>query len=202
MTNPDDIQRDLEALLAAAAPSPAFSNAVREAIACRAAQWQRRLVTGAWAMGTSTVMAAVLVGVVAVRSQTVRVQPRSSAPMASAGPSFAPSVAPAGAVVAIVPPTSAWHQRTHAAGTAETVSTVSTEVLVPDDERLALVHLLQGLKEDRASVPPTLGPRFDENGKLLPPEPVVIEPLPELARPESDSSIRTVKAGTSGGANR
>jgi len=199
MTNPDDIQHDLEALLAAADPSPAFVRGIHEAIAAEAAPWRRRLVRGAWVVGTTTFASAIVAGVFAVRPPTGRVQPASSAAAASATSAVPPSVSPADVVVASLHPASSRHQRTHTAGGAKTVS---TEVLVPDDERLALIHLLQGLKEDRASVPTTLGPTFDADGKLLPPEPVVIVPLPELAPPESDSSIRTVKTGTSGGAHR
>jgi hypothetical protein len=198
MTNPDDIERDLGGLLADVTPSTTFAARVRTRVAEDAARGSRRAVF-AWAISTATVMSAVLVGVVEVRKPTVHVQPRSSTSAALAAGPVVTAVAPAGAVGARLHSTLSGHPRTPTAGGA---ATVSTEVLVPDDERLALIHLLQGLKEDRASVPATLGPRFDADGKLLPPEPVVIEPLPELAPAESDSSVRTVKAGTSGGANQ
>ena len=61
-------------------------------------------------------------------------------------------------------------------------------MLVPDDQRIALVHLLQRLHQGRATVPVSVMPAYDEDGLLVPPEPVVIVLLPSPAPPDPDDA--------------
>jgi hypothetical protein len=61
-----------------------------------------------------------------------------------------------------------------------------SRVLVPDDQRIALVSLLQRLHQGRATVPVSLVPAYDKDGLLVPPERIVIAPLPSLAPPDPD----------------
>jgi len=49
--------------------------------------------------------------------------------------------------------------------------------LVPDDQRVALLHLLGALRAGRATVPATVVPAFDADGALVAPSPVVVAPL-------------------------
>jgi hypothetical protein len=61
-----------------------------------------------------------------------------------------------------------------------------SRVLVPDDQRIALVYLLRRLHEGRATVPASIVPAYDKDGLLVPPELIVIAPLASLTQPDPD----------------
>jgi hypothetical protein len=72
------------------------------------------------------------------------------------------------------------------------------DVLVPGDQSIALVHYLERLDRGQASVPQAFGSRYDNDGMLVDPAPVVITPLPALAAPAD--APRDDKDGKVGGA--
>jgi hypothetical protein len=184
MTNGDDVQRELQALLTAVDPSPAFAAGVRARVAEEGAQ-RSRGAAWAWALG----------GAVCLASFAWPLLPR--------GPSVVSDpTAPAKGSVALaqphVPPTSSQPRPPERAGLAQisrrarsgvpplapapaavvNAEAGDTYVLVPDDQRIALVNLLQRLHQGRATVPASIVPAYDKDGLLVPPPLIVIAPLP------------------------
>jgi hypothetical protein len=192
MTNPDDIQRDLGGLLADVTPSTTFAARVRTRVAEDAARGSRRAVY-AWALGGAVCLASLGWVLTAHRSAAT---PIASAP-ATVSAALVGQQAPA---VPIQPrarterPQGSRRVRLDAPQpTPADVETLSVQtgdgrVLVPDDQRIALVHLLLRLHQGRATVPASIVPAYDQDGLLIPPEPVVIAPLPNPAPPDSPDS--------------
>jgi len=189
----DDIQRDLEAMLAAA-PSPAFQVRVRQRIAEEAVRprWSRGTVWTAAAAGC--VLA--IVGMALPWRAVARNRP-AAAPPVQARAISPPNSSQSGAIREA--PRSAGSTRGRAAHAPPASPARPDEVMVPPGEQLALIHLLQGLKEHRISVPPPLGPNVDADGLLLPPDPVTIVPLPELVAPAAVTSGGKADSGPAGG---
>ena len=182
MTNGDDVQRELRALLTAVGPSPAFGSGVHTRVAEEGA-WRSRGAAWAWALGGAVCLASFAWALMA------------RAPAVSSVPT-APAMVSAGLAQLLVPPTSA--QPDERAGQPQisrrarpsvpplapaSAAVVNAEagdshVLVPDDQRIALVNLLHRLHQGRATVPAGVVPAYDKDGLLVPPAPFVIAPLP------------------------
>ncbi len=180
-----DIQRELRALLAEVAPSPAFAAGVRARIAADEAKRSRAWL--AWAIPAAAV---VTVGVGAWlfvprlitpalpgATQSVTFTPGASAPAQVAVNVPAASHASAPRIVAREPRTPAPHPASR-----------EFEVLVPDDQMTALVHYLDRLNEGITPTATTFGPTYDADGLLVAPVPLVITPLPLLGAPPDDNT--------------
>jgi hypothetical protein len=190
MMERDDIQRDLQVLLVGANPSSAFAAGVRTGVAEDAARRSRRTAV-AWALGGAACLASLVWALTARRPAVASV---ASAPVmvsaTLAGPQRPVALSPLGARTerprngrragVDVPPPAA------ADAVALSAASVDARVLVPDDQRIALVHLLLRLHQGRATVPASIVPAYDKDGLLLPPEPVVITLLPNPAPPDPD----------------
>jgi hypothetical protein len=197
MTNRDDLQRDLQALLTGVSPSTAFAAAVRTRVAEDDARRSRRVAL-AWGLGGAVCLGSLAWGL-APRRPAVASVPSASATIAAAVPE--PQAPPAVTRLAVgtdqplsTRPVRLGIPRRAPADVAAApahVAAVNDEaggsrVLVPDDQRIALVYLLQRLHQGRATVPATIVPAYDKDGLLVPPEPIVIAPLASLALPNPD----------------
>jgi hypothetical protein len=191
----DDIRRDLEAMLAAAAPSPAFHVRVRQRIAEEAVRprWSKASV---WTAAAAACVLAIGVGMALPRRAVTRNRPTASLPVLARATS-PPSSSQSDAIREA--PRSAGFARGRAAHERRASPGRLDEVMVPPGEQLALIYLLQGLKEHRVSVPPPLGPNVDADGLLLPPDPVTIVPLPDLVAPAAVTSGGKADSGPAGG---
>jgi len=71
-----------------------------------------------------------------------------------------------------------------------TASVVASEP--PTEQELALLLLLGAIRSGRATVPASVGPRFDTDGLLAPPPPIVISPvtISPLPLPTGDDESR------------
>ena len=183
MTNRDDIQRDLQTLLVAADPSPAFAVAVRTRVAEDVGRRSHRAAF-VWVLGGAVCLASLVWALAARRPAAISV-PSAPAMVSAAlrGPRVPPTLPQPRARtersqsgrrvrLGVLPPVEA----AAAAGEAS-----DSRVLVPDDQRIALVYLLRRLHQGRATVPMSVVPAYDKDGLLVLPEPVVIAPLPEPA---------------------
>lgn len=190
MTDEPDVLDELESLLTAVDPSPAFAAGVRARIAARAdgraRPWAWRVAIGAGlavlALAVAWVGRPLLSGghaAVPAPTQPVRT-------LAAAGPAAASD-----AVAGASDPTPASVQSVSSGATSQTVTQRfklgDDDVVVPDDQRLALIHLLAGVRSGRATVPTAILPVFDDDGLLILP-PVVITPLPGSAGADGDDN--------------
>lgn len=200
MTNGDDVQRELQALLSAVDPSSAFAPGVRARVAASGAE-RSRGAAWTWALGAACLAALAWA-------------------LMARGPAVA-SVHPASAKVSVVgaqpqvlrtqtqPPERVDRSdRSRHAGLASSrpapadvgdgnAFTSDSRVLVPDDQRIALVNLLQRLHQGRATVPVSVVPAYDKDGLLVPPEPIVIAPLADPALLDPDDKSMTADPGGS-----
>ena len=183
----DEALRDLRAALAVE-PSPEFAVRVRAQVEReRARGWPRHWRT--WMIALVPATAALVFVLLAPFNQTT---PAPTRPVASIAPRAeitrtagtpAPAVATS-AVAGDVPAVQPNRSRARAVITAAVdPPRRELEVLVPDDQRVALMRLLAALREGRAAVPPG-APIIDEiTGELLRPTPlemppITVEPLP------------------------
>ncbi len=190
MTNGDDIQRDLETLLAGVDPSPAFAPGVRARVAAAGAQ-RSRGAAWAWALGGAVCLASFAWALMA-RGPAV-----ASVPPASAKVSIARQQPQVPRTLTQPPERVDRSRVSRQAGLASSrpapadvedvnAFTSDSRVLVPDDQRIALVNLLQRLHQGRATVPANVVPAYDKDGLLVPPPPIVIAPLPDPALLDPD----------------
>jgi hypothetical protein len=196
MTNCDDSQRDLEALVARVNPSPAFVAAVRTRVAEDAERRSHRAAF-VWALGGLLCLASLVWALAARRPVAGSVPAATTVSAALAAPSVPPELALTqprarpdrahGSRAVRLDATPAPAEAAAANGEAG-----DSRVLVPDDQRIALVNLLQRLHLGRATVPAGVVPAYDKDGLLVPPELIVIAPLPDPVLLDPDDKGATV----------
>jgi hypothetical protein len=195
MTNGGDVQRELQALLSAVDPSPAFAPGVRARVVAAGAP-RSRGAAWAWALGGAVCLASFAWALMVRGPAVVSVPP---APVTSSAALAQPlrQATPMGPAAKSDGSRFGRRLRLRAAPSAPAdVEWVSAEagdprVLVPDDQRIALVTLLQRLHQGRATVPAGVVPAYDRDGLLVPPEPLVIVPLPDPASLDPDDKGAT-----------
>jgi hypothetical protein len=193
MTSGEEIHRQLQALLAGADPSPAFAAGVRARLVEDAVRRTRRRAI-AWALGGTVCAASLALAVMDHRPSSALVHPAASKRAAAVeGPRVRPDS------VQLRGPVERSHvSRLEAPGAPRPAPTVVEDVavtpgdprvLVPDDQRIALVRLLQRLRQGRATVPASIVPAYDKDGLLVALPPIVIAPLPgpTLLDPDDNS---------------
>lgn len=155
-------------------PSPEFAARARARVAAAPARALSLSWRSAWMFGAVAVASAVLVTMSVVRTRSVAVSVET--------PNVAAAPEPIATTAArVTPPAVAAPRMRPALRVAYTATTSMAppdpfhEVIVPDDQRLALVRLLESLKAGRVSVPrAAVTTELDDDGNR------VITPLPSI----------------------
>ena len=197
MRHADDALKELETALSIT-PSPDFAARVRQRIAEQHRATPRgRLL---WWLGPAALAAGAVVIAVAVWPARPHVASTGAPPYVA--PAELGPASPTASSAPIAPTPTGVRSALRTARPAPTTTRPAprgiegsarrtggdarhvAEILVPDDERLALNRLLKAVREGRAVVPaPLPGPAVDADGNLLEPAPIeipliIIKPLP------------------------
>lgn len=181
----DQAQHDLGSLLAAVEPSPALAVSVRTRIAQQRVRSAHPTVL-ALATAFAICVSAGTWAVVSRRSDRPSDVSRAiGAPTSEAlRPAVIESKVAPVATTAASQLTALVQRASQTIPEGAPVRSGDGRVLVPDDQRVALIHLLQGIRAGRETVPQRLLPIYDKDGLIVPPTPVVVSPLLALAPPD------------------
>jgi len=172
----DDILRELRDELNGVRPSPEFAAKVRRQIEAQPA----RRWFGIWQVVTAGVAITIAAATVVVLQRTdtpIAVVPVPQ--VARVAPEPRPGVPASDSTAPLRGTTTVPSQKggTRSAAIVRTTAQAGPEVLVPTDQRMALISLLDGMRKRGTQVPSATEPLVDSEGRLPVPAEIKLSPI-------------------------